>query len=132
MDLNMYTGAITEPQVKEIRTAYYADGVIDADEFEAFGALLDRVQDEKNHHSFRGLAGDIACSFLLDDENTPNELDPDELHVLRDQIFEDGTMNKLEAWQVLAIKAAATKLADGFEALLTAALDVLDFAAVTA
>ena len=63
-------GVVDAAEVIELRTAFYADGVIDQDEADAMFAINDAVTGNDNDATYEQLFVDVLSDFVLKDEET--------------------------------------------------------------
>ena len=87
-------GVIDAEEVAQLRAVLYDDGVIDRDEAE----LLFRLNDgcSSYHSSWEDLFLDALVSHLLEDDESPGELDKSEAAWLAERILADGDVDELE------------------------------------
>ena len=71
-------GKIDAAEVAEIKKVIYEDGKIDSAEANFLFALNDGCSGAKNHSSWATLFVDAICSYLLEDEKSPGEVDKKE------------------------------------------------------
>ncbi|MDR1172092.1 MAG: TerB family tellurite resistance protein [Bacteroidales bacterium] len=89
-------GVIDAGEVKQLEKALYADGKIDSEEAEFLFDLNDAVSGKDNCKEWKELFVNAISSFLLDDENSPGEIDEDEAKWLLTKIQGDGNIDELE------------------------------------
>jgi uncharacterized tellurite resistance protein B-like protein len=99
-------GKIDEDEVSQIKKVIYADGSIDAAEANFLFDLNDKCSGANNHSSWTTLFVDAICSYLLDDEKSPGEIDEKESEWLLSKIQGDGQLDTTE--QNLLRKLAST------------------------
>ncbi len=99
-------GKIDEDEVSQIKKVIYADGCIDAAEANFLFDLNDKCSGANNHPSWSTLFVDAICSYLLDDEKSPGEIDEKESEWLLNKIQGDGQLDTNE--QNLLRKLAST------------------------
>jgi hypothetical protein len=100
-------GIIDEQEVKLLREMLYADNVIDKDEAEFLFELNDAVSGKDNHSSWKDLFVDAISSFLLEDEQSPGEIDPVEEAWLLSKIESDGKVDDIEMALLANLKLKA-------------------------
>jgi hypothetical protein len=105
-------GVIDEAEVKQLREVLYADGTIDREEAEFLFELNDAVSSNDNHPSWQALFVEAITGFLLDDEQSPGEIDEDEAQWLLAKIQGDGQLDKAEKALLDNLKAKAKKFPD--------------------
>ncbi|MDR0688569.1 MAG: TerB family tellurite resistance protein [Prevotellaceae bacterium] len=105
-------GVIDEAEVKQLREALYADGKIDKEEAEFLFELNDAVSGKNNHSSWETLFVEAITSFLLEDEQSPGEIDEAEAQWLLAKVQGDGQLDKTEKALLDNLKAKAKKLPD--------------------
>jgi hypothetical protein len=89
-------GIIDEQEVNMLRELLYEDGIIDSEEAELLFELNDAVSGKLNHESWKILFVDAISSFLLEDENSPGEIDQEEEKWLLAKIQGDGKVDEIE------------------------------------
>ncbi|MDR0712693.1 MAG: TerB family tellurite resistance protein [Bacteroidales bacterium] len=102
-------GVIDEAEVKQLREVLYADGVIDKEEAEFLFDLNNAVSGKNNHPSWQTLFTEAITSFLLDDEQSPGEIDEAEAQWLLEQIQGDGQLDETEKALLNNLKTKAKK-----------------------
>jgi uncharacterized tellurite resistance protein B-like protein len=102
-------GVIDEAEVKQLREVLYADGKIDKEEAEFLFELNDAVSGKNNHPSWQTLFVEAITSFLLEDEESPGEIDEAEAQWLSAKIQGDGQLDKTEKALLANLKAKAKK-----------------------
>jgi uncharacterized membrane protein YebE (DUF533 family) len=100
-------GTIDEAEVKQLQEVLYADGTIDKEEAEFLFELNDAVSGKCNHESWKTLFVNAVSSYLLEDENSPGEIDDDEAQWLSSKIEGDGKIDELESALLQNLKAKA-------------------------
>ncbi|MBP1631182.1 MAG: hypothetical protein H6Q15_2075 [Bacteroidetes bacterium] len=103
-------GIIDEQEVKQLREILYADGKIDKEEADFLFDLNDSVSGKANHKSWKTLFVDAITSYLLEDENSPGEIDKDELKWLLSKIQGDGKIDDLEKALIKNLKLKLNEL----------------------
>jgi uncharacterized membrane protein YebE (DUF533 family) len=89
-------GVIDEAEVEQLREAVYADGKIDKEEAEFLFELNDAVSGKNNHSSWEHFFVEAITNFLLEDEQSPGEIDETEAKWLLEQIQGDGQLDNTE------------------------------------
>ena len=79
--------------------------------------LNDAVSGNANHDSWEVLMVEAITKFLLEDENSPNEVDDNEADWLIGKIMKDGKMDSVESAILKSIKSKATKLSSKLQDL---------------
>jgi len=103
-------GVLDATEVKNLRALLYADGVIDREEAELLFDLNDATSGAKNDPGWRALFVDAITSYLLEDKNSPNEIDDSEATWLITHIEEDGELDDNEKALLKNIEAKAKKV----------------------
>lgn len=98
-------GKIDAAEVAQIKEIIYQDGGIDTAEADFLFDLNDICSGKSNDALWSTLFVDAICSYLLDDEKSPGEIDAKEADWLLGKIQSDG---KLDVNEQLILK----KLAD--------------------
>lgn len=111
-------GIIDQNEVKELESVLYADGVIDQDEADFLFDLNDAVSGKNNHSSWTGLFVKAITSFLLEDENSPGEIDDNEAAWLFEKLNSDGQIDSTEMELLRNLNAKAKYLPDNLKSLL--------------
>jgi hypothetical protein len=112
-------GIIDAAEVKELKEILYADGLIDTDEAEFLFEINDAVSGKENDPSWETLFIDAISSYLLDDENSPGEIDEDEASWLYEKIKGDGQIDGTEKNLLLNLKSKAKSFPSNLESLLS-------------
>lgn len=89
-------GIVDASEVETIRARLYADGKIDRDEAAFMFDVNDAVTGASNHESWQKLFVDVLCDNLLQDEESPNEVDAEEASWLLNKIQGDGKFDAAE------------------------------------
>ncbi len=100
-------GIIDENEVKQLEAKLYDDGKIDKEEADFLFELNDAVSGKDNHASWSDLFSRAICDFLLEDANSPGEIDADEAEWLTAKIVGDGTIDLVERNLLKALKDKA-------------------------
>lgn len=103
-------GIVDATEVVELRTAFYADGVIDKDEADFMFQINDAVTGNANDESYQQLFVDVLSDYVLKDETTPGIVDNEEGEYIASQIEGDGNVDNVEKALLLNIKANATEI----------------------
>ena len=116
-------GIIDEAEVKAISTVIYGAGgaggeAVDRMEADFLFDLNDATSGNENHPSWQSLFVEAICSYVLEDEVSPGEIDEDEADYLIDKIMADGVIDDNEKALLAAIKVKATKIDDKLKAKL--------------
>ena len=111
-------GVIDAEEVKQLDTLLYADGVIDKEEAEFMFELSDAVSGKENAPEWEDLFVKVICTYLLEDEATPGEIDPEETEWLYAKVKGDGQVDALERKLLLTIKEKAKSFPAKLEELL--------------
>jgi hypothetical protein len=111
-------GVIDASEVKDLKEILYADGLIDKDEAEFLFELNDAVSGKDNDPSWENLFIDAITSFLLEDENSPGEIDKEEANWLFEKINGDGQMDGVEKNLLINLKSKANSFPSNLESLL--------------
>ena len=111
-------GIIDADEVNEIREVLFADGKIDKEEAEFLFELNDAVSGHNNHSSWKDLMVEAVSSFVLDDEESPNEIDDEEADWLIAKVQGDGQIDEIERAILDNIKKKAVKVSPKLQVLL--------------
>ena len=111
-------GIIDADEVNEIREVLFADGKIDKEEAEFLFELNDAVSGHNNHSSWKDLMVEAVSSFVLDDEESPNEIDDEEADWLIAKVQGDGQIDEIERAILDNIKKKAVKVSPKLHVLL--------------
>ena len=87
---------ISEAEVRQLHEVISADGGMDKEKANILFELKDAFLDKKNHPSWEVFFVDSITSFLLDDEDSPGEIDDSEAQWLRAKIQYDGKLGKID------------------------------------
>jgi hypothetical protein len=112
-------GVIDAQEVKELEAVLYADGIIDKEEAEFLFELNDSVSGKQNHSSWSELFSKAIGSFLLDDEQSPGEIDKEETEWLFQKIQGDGQIDSVEKNLLLYLKNKSNSFPDKLESLIS-------------
>lgn len=103
-------GIIDDAEVKELTEFLYDDGKIDKEEADFLFELNDATTDKKGHSpEWKNLFVNAITSFLLEDEDSPNEVDSQEAAWLLTKVDSDGVLDENEKALLLNIKSKAKK-----------------------
>ncbi len=111
-------GIIDSDEVLELKEVLYADGVIDKEEANFLFELNDAVSGNRNHPSWEDFFINSICSFLLEDEVSPGEIDEDESNWLYKKISSDGQVDDVEKKLLQTLKAKAKSFPEQLASLL--------------
>lgn len=111
-------GIIDAAEVKELREILYADGLIDTEEAEFLFEINDAVSGKENDPSWENLFIEAITSYLLEDENSPGEIDAEESEWLFEKINGDGQIDGIEKRLLLNLKSKANSFPLNLESLL--------------
>jgi hypothetical protein len=111
-------GIIDLAEVKELKEILYADGVIDTEEAEFLFEINDAVSGKENDPSWESLFIEAITSYLLEDENSPGEIDAEESEWLFEKINGDGQIDGIEKRLLLNLKSKANSFPLNLESLL--------------
>jgi uncharacterized membrane protein YebE (DUF533 family) len=89
-------GIIDEAEVDTLREMLYADGEVDRQEADFLFELNDAVSGKANSPEWTEFFVEAISSYLLDDQNSPNEIDDEEAEWLRSKIEGDGKLDDTE------------------------------------
>jgi hypothetical protein len=112
-------GIIDAAEVNELKELLYADGVIDTEEAEFLFEINDAVSGKENDPSWETLFIDAITSYLLEDENSPGEIDDEEATWLYEKIKGDGQIDGTEKNLLLNLKSKAKSFPSNLESLLS-------------
>lgn len=111
-------GVIDANEVNELKDVLYADGVIDKEEAEFLFELNDAVSGNDNHSSWEVLFVEAISSFLLEDENSPGEIDAEEATWLLEKLNSDGQIDRIEKSLLLNLKEKSKTMPESLANLL--------------
>lgn len=89
-------GIIDATEAKELESMLFADGKIDSEEANFLFELNDAVSDKDNDPAWNTLFVKAISSYLLDDENSPGEIDDAEAEWLYAKVKGDGQIDGVE------------------------------------
>lgn len=96
-------GKVDASEVAALRAEIMDDGKVDRNEAEGLFKINDVCSD--NDAGFTGLFVDCISSHVLDDDESPGEVDADEAAWLKGQIYGDGTVDDNELALIANLKA---------------------------
>lgn len=99
-------GKIEADEVVQLRRILFADGQIDQEEANFLFELNNAVSDNTNDETWQSFFVEAIAGYLLDDTNSPNEIDNSEGDWLLEKLQGDGQIDKTEQ---LLLKQLATK-----------------------
>jgi uncharacterized membrane protein YqhA len=88
--------SINAAEVKQFREIMCADGGIDKEKANVLFELKDAFLDKNNHPDWEIFFIDSITNFLLNDEDSPGEIDDNEAQWLRAKIQYDGKLGKTD------------------------------------
>ncbi|MDR2650804.1 MAG: TerB family tellurite resistance protein, partial [Prevotellaceae bacterium] len=88
--------AIGEAEIKQLREALYVNGVIDKEKASLLFELKDAFLGKHNHSTWEPFFIDSITDFLLNDEESPGEIDDKEAKWLRAKIQHDGKLGAID------------------------------------
>ena len=108
-------GIIDEDEVDMIRTVIFSDGGaggadIDNEEATFLFKLNDACSGNANSDVWKVLFVEALTKFVLEDEESPGEIDEDEAQFLIKNIWNDGSVDEAEKALLLSLKKQATKI----------------------
>lgn len=103
-------GTVDAAEVTALRSEIFADGVVDRAEANALFEINDRVSGADNVAAYQDLFVEAISSHVLNDENSPGEIDDDEAAWLIEKIEGDGTVDGVELALARNIAAKATSV----------------------
>lgn len=112
-------GIIDAKEVNELRDFLYADGKIDSEEAEFLFEINNAVSGNNNDTAWESLFIEAITSYLLEDENSPGEIDEEETNWLYEKIKGDGQIDSIEKNLLLNIKTKAKAFPSKLESLLS-------------
>lgn len=101
-------GVIDADEVVAIKERLYEDGVIDREEADFLFRLNDAVSGKTNHGSWKSFFIEAITDHVLEDDETPGEIDDDEANYLIEKIKGDGQVDEIELALLVNICDKAT------------------------
>jgi hypothetical protein len=111
-------GIIDAAEVIELETVLFADGKIDSEEAEFLFEINNAVSGKANHSSWETLFIKAISSYLLEDENSPGEIDTEEAEWLHNKIKGDGQIDDIEKNLLNNLKQNAKSFPANLESLM--------------
>ena len=111
-------GVVDSSEVETIRARLYADGVIDRDEAQFVFDVNDAVTGAANHESWRTLFVEVICDNLLNDADSPNEVDAAEASWLLDRIQAEGQLDDSEKALLAELRSRSLSMPASLKAYL--------------
>ncbi|MDR1881843.1 MAG: YqhA family protein [Prevotella sp.] len=121
-------GEISEDDVKQLRKAIFANGGINREKAEFLFEIKDSVSRKKMHKDLENLFVEAITSFLLEDDESPGEIDDGEAKWLRAKIQYKGAADNIDKKLLAALQKKSinfpemlnykNKYVRAFEALL--------------
>jgi hypothetical protein len=112
-------GIIDLAEVKELKEILYADGVIDTEEAEFLFEINNAVSGKENDPGWETLFIEAITNYLLEDENSPGEIDEEEANWLYKKIKGDGQIDGTEKNLLVNLKSKAKSFPSNLESLLS-------------
>ncbi|MDR1458800.1 MAG: YqhA family protein [Bacteroidales bacterium] len=91
-----HDGVISEEDVKLLRKALFADNGISKEGAEFLFEIKDSVSKKKMHRDLGDLFVEVITSFLLEDDDSPGEIDDNEAKWLRAKIQYKGYVDNID------------------------------------
>lgn len=111
-------GIIDKDEALMLEKRLFEDGKIDSEEAEFLFEINNAVSGKANDISWKELFVKAIVSYLMDDENSPNEIDEKETEWLYNKIKGDGTIDETEKELLLTLKSRAKIFPSRLEELL--------------
>lgn len=111
-------GIIDASEVKVLENLLYADGKIDTEEADFLFELNDAVSGNENDLSWESFFVKAISDYLLEDENSPNEIDAEEAEWLYNKIKGAGQIDSTEKKLLLNLKEKSKNFPDKLNNLL--------------
>jgi hypothetical protein len=89
-------GVVDGAEVAQMRAALLADGVIDREEADFLFDINDAVSGKSNDEAWANFFVEAIASHLLDYDDSPGEIDSDELQWLSSKLLADGQIDSTE------------------------------------
>ena len=124
MDLNILKASILEDgkidasEVAQLKQAIYADGKIDREEADLLFELNDACSGSNNDPSWETFFIDVICDYLLNDEETPGEIDEQEGKWLLDKIQGDGKLDGIELNLLKKLSTSAKTISENLKTFI--------------
>jgi hypothetical protein len=113
-------GKIDADEVAQIKKVIYQDGGIDTTEADFLFDLNDICSGKDNDASWSALFVDAICSYLLDDERSPGEIDKNEAEWLLSKIQGDGKLDANEQKLLTKLVSVAKSMPDNLREYIEA------------
>ena len=97
-------GVIDASEVEELESQLYADSKIDSAEADFLFELNNVVSGKDNHPTWGTFFVKAISDYILEDEDSPNEIDSKEAEWLYKQIKGDGQIDIIERALLLNLK----------------------------
>lgn len=111
-------GIIDKDEALMLEKRLFEDGKIDSEEAEFLFEINNAVSGKANDASWKDLFIKAISLYLLDDENSPNEIDEEETEWLYNKIKGDGNIDETEKDLLLTLKSRAKMFPSRLEELL--------------
>jgi uncharacterized membrane protein YebE (DUF533 family) len=111
-------GVIDAAEVKQLQAAVFEDGIIDAHEVALLMELNNEVSGKANHPSWEQFFIKAVAAYMLEDVNSPGEIDEDEAEWLHEQLSADGKIDNVERNLLLHLKERSSNFPDILQSLL--------------
>lgn len=105
-------GKIDAAEVAQIKKVIYQDGGIDTAEADFLFELNNICSGKSNDALWSTLFVDAICSYLLEDEKSPGEIDTNEAEWLLDKIQSDGKLDNNEKKLLEKLATTAKSMPD--------------------
>ena len=103
-------GKIDADEATQLRTVLFVDGQIDEEEADFLFELNNAVSSNANHESWTQLFVEAITGHLLNDENSPNQIDDSEAEWLLEKLQGDGKIDAAEKALLKEISNRATAM----------------------
>lgn len=110
-------GVVDAAEVAQMKTILLEDGVIDREEADFLFDVNDAVSGNDNAPEWADFFVESIIAHVLDDPNSPGELDDEETAWLRSKLLADGQIDAVEQ-KLLAALSAKTDLPEDLATLL--------------
>lgn len=111
-------GVIDASEAKKLEKLLFADGKIDSEEAEFIFEINDAVSGKNNDIAWDELFVKAIISYMLDDTDSPGEIDEAEADWLYNRIKGDGQIDNLERELLLQLKTQSKNFPSKLEELL--------------